>query len=163
MPYTAAANATIRQACPATSTSGVGLVGRELRGALRHQRAGLTLVDRPLLDHVDDDLAIGAERIREVAPVGDGDRCVAVAVTDAEVRRVTLLLVPRDDLPDQLVLLAGSGRGGGEVGRLAGLGGGREARVRERAGEQHGGTERDNEADRALTGRVHTTSMARAA
>src|SRR4051794_27724131 len=160
MPYSAQHSATIRQAWPATSTSGLRLVGRELRGALRHQRALLPLVHVALLDHVDDDLTVGTERVGKLTAVGDRHGGLAIAVADAEIRRVPLLVIAGDLLADQLVLLARSWRGGRQFRGLTRLSRGGKARIGERAGQQDGGRERHYEADRALARRGHPTIMA---
>ena len=61
---------------------------------------------------------------------------------------------PFDDLAGQLVGAAGRGAGA-SAARRDGLADGREARVDERAGEQHGGGQRDDKAGTALACRVH--------
>src|SRR2546421_11821206 len=98
MPYRQQPRARIRQALPATSTSGVGLGGRELRRALRHQRVLLPDPDGALPAHVDHDLAPGPERVGQLADVADRDGLVARPITYPEVSRVPVLRVTRDDL-----------------------------------------------------------------
>src|ERR1700748_1543412 len=98
MPYSAQHSATIRQALPATSTSGLGLLGRELRGALRRQRVLLPDERVALLAHVHHDLGVGPERGRQRAGVADGHGRPARAIADAEVRRLARLAVAGDDL-----------------------------------------------------------------
>src|SRR3954471_22917589 len=69
---------------PRLSTRSGLLLGRELRGALRHQ--GVVLADerRALLADVDDDLAPVAERVRQRTLVGDGDGDAPLAVAHPE-------------------------------------------------------------------------------
>src|SRR4051794_14677385 len=77
-------SARTRQPDPRLSTGSGLLLGRELRGALRHQRVGLAHERPALLADVDDDLAPVPERVRERTRVGDRDGDVALAVADAE-------------------------------------------------------------------------------
>src|SRR5262249_11108259 len=75
-------------------------------------------------------------------------------IAHPEVRDRSVLRVAGHDLAGQLVALAGLGRAE-QLARAAGLARGREARVHEGGGEQHGGAQRDDEPDRALTGGIH--------
>src|SRR5690242_8233150 len=161
MPYRQQPRARIRQALPATSTSGVGLGGGELRRALRHQRVLLADPDGALPAHVDDDLAPGAEWIGQRAGVAHRDGLVAGPIPYPEVSRVAALRVARDDLPGQLVRPPGPGVLEQLAGRLR-LAGGREARVREGARQQDGGAQRHDEANPALAARVHLHGLWRA-
>ena len=129
--------------------------GRELRRALGHQRVLLADEDVALLADVDDDLAPGTEGIGQDPLVAHRHRHLAGAVADAEVRHRALALVPRHDLAGQLVGLARLGPRSSELARAARLARGAEARVDERAREQHGGAERHDESDRALSCGIH--------
>src|SRR3954463_12619609 len=120
MPYRHVASARIRQALPATSTSGLRLIGSELRGALRDQRVLLADVGVALLAHVDDHLAPLAERVGERALVGPGHGARAGAVAYPEVRHGSVPGVPRLDLAGELVHLARLG-GGEQLARRARL------------------------------------------
>src|ERR1044071_5499429 len=104
MPYTQTASARIRQALPATNTS--GLVRGELRRALGHQRILLADEQRALLANVDDDLAPGPERVRQHALVAHRHRHVAIAIAHPEVRDGALVRIARDHLAGELVRLA---------------------------------------------------------
>src|SRR3954447_13197529 len=163
MPWAAQPSATIRQAWPATSTSGVGRVGGELRGALGHQRARLPDVDPVALAHVHHDLPAAPGRVGDLTGVGHRHRLAAVAVTHAEVRRAAALLVAGDDLPGELVGLSGGQLARKQLAGRARLRGGGEARVGEGAGQQQRRAERDDEPDPALAGGVHPSIMARRA
>src|SRR5215218_8890818 len=105
-------SARTRQPDPRLSTRSGLLLGRELRGALRHQRVALAHERRTLLADVDDDLAPVPEGVGQRALVGDGDRHVALAVADAEgVRRAVAADRARLDLPRQLLGAARLGAG----------------------------------------------------
>src|ERR687883_1513035 len=158
IPYRQQPSAKIRQALPAASTSGVALGRGELRRALRHERVLLPHPHATLAADVYDHLAPGTESVRHGAGVGDRDRLRARPIPDPEVRRVAALRVAGDDLPGQLVAAAGLRALQQLAGRL-GLAGRREARVRERPGEEHGGAQRDHEADPALAARVHLAGI----
>src|SRR3954465_12012944 len=99
MPYRQVARARIRQALPATSTSGLRLVGGELRRALGDQRVLLAHVPVALLAHVDDHLAPLAEGIGERPLVGHRHRPLAAPIAYPEVRDRPVARVPRLDLP----------------------------------------------------------------
>src|SRR4051794_37199065 len=122
-------SARTREPDPRLSTRSGLLLGRELRGALRHQ--GVVLADerRALLADVDDDLAPVPEGVGKRALVGHGDGHVALAVADAEgVRRAVAGDRAGLDLPGQLVGASGLGAGR-QLARGARLAGRREARV----------------------------------
>src|SRR4051794_34367773 len=161
MPYRQIARAINRQALPAISMSALRLLGAELRRALRDQRAVLADEPAALLAHAHDHLAALAERIRQRAVVGDRDGLRAGAITYPEVRRRALSRVTGLDLAGELVDLPGRGARQ-QLARRAGLRGGREARVDERAGQQQGDAERHHEADLALAAGIHRHRLWRA-
>src|SRR5215211_8113896 len=155
----------MRQALPAISTgpppSGLLLLGGELRGALRDQRALLADEAVALAADADDHLAALAERIRQRALVGDRDRALAGPVAHPEVRGRALARVAGLDLAGELVDLAGL-RARHQLARRARLARRREARVDEGSGEQQGDAERHDEADLALAAGIHRLRLWRA-
>src|SRR5215210_1380947 len=141
MPYRQVASARIRQALPATSTSGLRLLGGELRWALRDERVRLA---RPRLApalNADDDLAALAEGVGKRARVRHGDGGAAGPVANPEVRDGPVARVAGLDLARELVDLARRGAAQ-ELARRSRLAGSGEARVDQRAGQQHGDAER---------------------
>src|SRR5687767_864784 len=165
MPYRLVASTRIRQALPAISTgqpsSGLVLLGGELRGALRDQRALLAHEAVALAADADDHLATLAERIRQRALVRNGHRALAGTVAHPEVRGRALARVAGLDLAGELVDLAGL-RAADQLARRARLAGGREARVDQRSGQQDGDAERHDEADLTLAAGIHRLRLWRA-
>src|SRR4051794_16484476 len=111
IPYAHATSARIRHARPrmGIEPSGLRLVGRELRRALRDERVVLAHEDAALLPHGDDDLAVLAEGVGHRSGVADGHGRAAGAIAHAEVEDLALVRVAGDDLARQLV---GASRGG---------------------------------------------------
>src|SRR4051794_1719246 len=111
MPYRLVASTSIRQALPAISTgppsSGLVLLGGELRRALRDQRSLLPDEPLALAADADDHLAALAERVGQRPVVGDRHRALPGAIAHPEVRRRALAGIPRLDLAGELVDLAG--------------------------------------------------------
>src|SRR3954447_6018272 len=161
MPYRAVQSARARQPEPRLSmTSGVLLLGRELRRALRDQRVPLADERAAPLPHVDDVLPPVPEGVGQRAGVGDGHAGVPLAVADPErVRGPVAADRARLHLSCQLVHLS-SPRGGRQLGRRAGLAGSREARVDQRRSQQQSAGQGDREAELALPGGVHGSIMA---
>src|SRR3954454_5793130 len=156
MPYAAISSARLRAARARVRTSRrvSGRVGAELRRALRDQRVLLAREDRALLAHGDDDLAPGPEGVGHRAGVAHRDRRGPSAVANAEEQDVPLAAVTGHDLPGQLVGATGDG-GRRELAGVLGVARGAEARVDERAGEDHGGTRREDEPGPSLAVAVH--------
>src|SRR3954453_8971803 len=165
IPYTHVASARIRHARPTVAIlrPSLGLLAllllvRELRRALGHER--VAFADEPVapLAHLHDDLATVAERVRDGADVAHGDRLGAVAVANAEGLAAGDVADRAVDHPSGQLIDAAAVRAGREATRRDGLASGREGRVDERAGQEQGRRERDDEADSAFAGRVHRSA-----
>src|SRR5215203_4519556 len=154
------ARAAARQRKPADATATSGLrLGRELRGALRHERVRLAFEDRALLLDVDHDLAPLAERVGDLTDVAHRDgRPAALAVLHAE-RVHGPLVLPAAGRDAARELVRAARLGAGELARLARLAGRGEAGVDERAGQDERRGERDDEPRLALAGRIHRFSV----
>src|SRR5437773_1636204 len=132
-------------------------LGRELRRALGDQAVALSDQRAARGEPAgDDDLAIRAERVGDLAAVADGDRGAPVpgAVLDAEVEPGAAAMdrAGHDDA-GQVVGLPGLRID--ELRRLLRLVRGVERGVDEASGEQHGGAERHNQTDLPLAVGIH--------
>src|SRR3954447_9421512 len=150
---------------PANSTAPSArlLLVLELRRALGDQRVALADERVALLADRDDHLAVGAERVRHRALVGDRDGRrpgPGVALANAEVQRLAAPPVPRLDLAGQLIALARLGVREQGSGRH-GLARRREGRVDQRAGQEHHCRQQDDEPAPALAARSHLKAQYR--